>query len=150
MRFRAAIELGGKTATGIRVPPEVVESLGAGKRPAVHVTVGGHAYRTTVGVMGGQFMLPLSAVNRSAAGVAPGDPVDVRIELDTQPRTVEVPTDLAAALAEEPAAKRIFDALSYSQQRWFVLNIEGAKTQATRDRRVAAAVSRLAEGRGQR
>lgn len=47
MRFRATVELNGKTATGIEVPEEVVTALGSGARPPVAVTIGGHTYRTT-------------------------------------------------------------------------------------------------------
>ena len=99
MRFRAIVELSGKTATGIRVPAEVVEGLGQGRRPPVSVTIGGYTYRSTVGVMGGQFMLPLSAENRTAAGVAAGDEVEVEVELDTRSREVSVPADFAEALS---------------------------------------------------
>jgi hypothetical protein len=86
MRFRATIESSGKTATGIRVPEEVVIGLGAGKRPPVRVTINGHTYRGTVAIMGGVFMMGVSAENRARAGVAASDVVDVDIELDTQPR----------------------------------------------------------------
>ena len=92
----------------------------------------------------------MSAENRQAAGVAAGDEIDVELELDTAPREVTVPDDFAAALATEPDAQRFFDGLSYSQQRWFVLGIEDAKTAETRQRRVTTAVARLREGRGQR
>ncbi|MGK5113113.1 YdeI/OmpD-associated family protein [Geodermatophilus sp. CPCC 205506] len=146
MRFRTTIELGGKTATGMQVPAEVVEALGAGKRPAVTVTVGGHTYRSTVAPYTGAYYLPLSAENRTAAGIAAGDTVEVEVELDTAPRVVEVPADLAAALDAEPEARRRFDALSYSHQRRHVLAVEGAKAEATRQRRVASAVAMLLEG----
>ena len=135
MRFRSNVTLNGKTATGIRVPDEVVERLGSGKRPAVTVTVGDHTYRTTVASMGGEFWLPLSAENREAAGVAAGDDIEVRIEIDTAPREVTVPKGLAAALKRDPAAKTTFDALSYSGKRRYVLSVEGAKTDETRGRR---------------
>ncbi len=143
-QFTATVLLGGKTATGIRVPPEVVDRLGAGRRPAVRVTVGDHTYRSTVAVMGGEFMVPLSADNRTRAGVDAGDEVDVRLQLDTAPREVTVPADLAAALEAVPRARTRFYGLSYSQKRWYVLGIENAKTPATRERRVAKAVSALA------
>ncbi|MGK5170595.1 YdeI/OmpD-associated family protein [Geodermatophilus sp. CPCC 205761] len=146
MRFTTTIELGGKTATGMQVPAEVVEALGAGKRPAVTVTVGGHTYRSTVAPFTGAYYLPLSAENRTAAGIAAGDTVEVEVELDTAPRVVEVPADLAAALDAEPEARRRFDALSYSHQRRHVLAVEGAKAEATRQRRVASAVAMLLEG----
>lgn len=101
MRFRATVLLGGKTATGIPVPDEVVAGLGSSKRPAVRITIAGHSYRSTVARMGQEFMLPLSAENRTSAGVAAGDEVDVDIELDTEPREVTVPPDFAAELDRE-------------------------------------------------
>ncbi|MFC0447222.1 YdeI/OmpD-associated family protein [Rhodococcus jostii] len=146
MRFRTTIELGGKTATGFRIPDAVVEELGSGKRPAVRVTIGSHTYRTTVAPMGGVFMIPLSAENRTGAGVAAGDEVDVDVELDTEPRVVTVPADFAAALDRQPDARKAFDALSYSNQRRHVLSIEGAKTDETRQRRIGKAVDALRQG----
>lgn len=146
MRFRTTIELGGKTATGFRVPPDVVEALGSGKRPPVRVTLGGHTYRSTVAAYGGDFMLPLSAENREAAGLAAGDEVEVELELDTAPREVVVPPDFAAALDRDPGARRSFDALSYSDRRRFVLSIDDAKTPETRQRRIDKAVVTLREG----
>jgi hypothetical protein len=146
MRFTSTVELHGKTATGMEVPPEVVDALGGGKKPAVTVTVGGHSYRSSIASMGGRFLLPLSAERRAAAGVTAGDRVEVDVELDTEPRTVEVPADLAAALDAAPGARRRFDALAYSHQLRHVLAVEGAKAEATRARRVAAAVAMLLEG----
>ena len=145
--FRATIELGGKTATGIRVPPEVVASLGSHKRPAVRVTLNGHTYRSTIAPLGGEFMLPVSADVREAAGVAAGDEVDVDVELDTEPREVTVPPDFAEALDGDADARRFFDGLSYSNKRRHVLSIEEAKTAETRQRRIAKALSTLREGK---
>ena len=150
MRFRAEVQLAGKTATGIVVPAEIVEGLAAGGRPPVRVTVAGHTYRTTVATRGGEFKLPLSAENRAAAGVSAGDEVDVGIELDPQPREVTVPPDFVEALAADEAAKRFFEGLSYSQKQWFVIGIEQAKKPETRQRRIVKAVTRLREGRAQR
>ncbi|HLE14597.1 MAG TPA: YdeI/OmpD-associated family protein [Anaerolineales bacterium] len=149
MRFRAEILLGGKTATGIRVPAEIVASLGPSKRPAVRVTINGHTYLSTVASMAGEFMLPVSAENRMSAGVAAGDEVDVDIELDTEPREVTVPPDFMDALNRDADARRFFDGLSYSHKRRYVLSIEDAKTAETRQRRIAKAVSQLREGRTQ-
>ncbi len=146
MRFRGVVELSGKTATGIEVPPEVVTGLGQGKRPPVRVTIGGYTYRTTVAVMGGRYLFPLSAEHRAAAGVGAGDEVDVGIELDTQPREVSLPADFAAALEENPEAKRCFTGLSHSQQRQHVLAITGARTPQTRQRRIDKAVASLLPG----
>jgi hypothetical protein len=147
MRFRTTILQGDKTATGIRIPDEVVEALGSGKRPAVTVTINGFTYRNTVAVMGGEYMIGVSAENRAGAGVAGGDEVDVDIELDTAPRVVSVPADFAAALDAEPDARRMFDGLSYSNKSWHVLQVDGAKTDETRQRRIAKSVAALREGR---
>ena len=147
MRFRATLETEGKTATGINVPAEVVDALGAGKRPRVTVTINGHTYRSSVAVLGGRYMLGVSAENRAAAGVEGGQDVDVDLELDTASREVTVPSDFAAALAAEPAAQATFDGLSYSNKSWHVLQIDGAKTDETRQRRIAKSVEALRAGR---
>lgn len=149
MRFRTTILRAGKTATGIRVPDEVVEALGTGKRPPVRVTINGFTYRSTVAVMGGTFLVGLSAENRAGAGVAGGDDVEVDIELDSAPRELTVPADLAEALDREPAARRFFDGLSYSKRQWHMLSVEGAKTDETRQRRIAKSVEMLRAGRAQ-
>src|SRR3954453_20686065 len=98
LTFTATLETNGKTATGIEVPEAVVEQLGKGKKPPVTVGIGSHSYRSTVAVMGGRFLLPVSAENRSRAGIAAGDQVEVTLVLDEAPREVVVPDDFAAAL----------------------------------------------------
>ena len=147
MRFTASIELSGKSATGIEVPAEVVASLGSGKRPPVRVTLSGHTYRSSVGSMGGRFMIPVTAEVRQVTGVKAGDQVAIDLELDTEVRSVEVPPDLAAALAADPEAKRFFETLSYSNQRRHVEPIEQAKTDDTRRRRIEKSVGLFHEGR---
>lgn len=141
--FQATVEPARKTATGIEVPPDVLEQLGAGKRPAVTVDLGTHTYRTTVGTMGGRHLIPVSAEVRAASGVAAGDVLTVTLTLDTAPRVVEVPADLAEALADVPTAQAAFAALSYSGQRAHVLSVEGAKTPATRTSRIAKVLAAL-------
>jgi hypothetical protein len=143
MRFHATIQLGGKTATGLEVPADVLAALGPGKRPRVRVTINGHTYPSTVGSVGGRSLIPVSAEVRAKAGVAAGDEVEVDIVADTQPRQAEVPEDLAAALDREPAARRAFEQLSYSGQRRHILAVEQAKTQQTRQRRIDKAVTEL-------
>jgi hypothetical protein len=147
MRFRATLESNGKTATGIQVPDEVVEALGAGRKPAVHVSIAGHTYRSTIASRGGRYLLGVSAENRERAGVAAGDELDVELELDTEPREVAVPPDLMAAFAAAAEAKRFFDTLTPSQKQWYVLPIEQAKAVETRERRIAKALAMLREGR---
>jgi hypothetical protein len=143
LRFRTTILRAGKTATGIEVPAEVVTRLGTTKRPPVRVTINGYTYRSTVAVMSGVFMISVSAQNRESAGVAGGDEVEVELELDTAPREIAVPADLAEALDHDPDARKRFDALSYSRQQAHVLAVEGAKTSQTRQRRIAQVVSTL-------
>lgn len=147
MRFHTTILQSGKTTTGIQVPDEVVEALGAGKRPAVKVTIKGYTYRSTIAVMGGVFMVGVNADNRTAAGVAGGEEVDVDVELDTAPREVTVPADLAAALEAEPDALRTFEGMSYSNRSWHVLQVTGAKTNETRQRRITKSIDVLKQGR---
>ncbi|MET8848836.1 YdeI/OmpD-associated family protein [Amycolatopsis sp. NPDC004625] len=146
MKFRTTVLLGGRTATGLPVPADVVEALGAGKKPAVTVTLRGHTYRTTVASRGGQFLVPLSAENRGAAGVAAGDDVEVEIALDTAPRELDVPAELAEALAADATARARFESLSYSAKQRFVLPIGQAKTDETRHRRVAKVIADLRAG----
>lgn len=147
MKFQATLQLNGKTATGIEVPPEIVEALGNGKRPAVKVTIGSYSYRSTVAPMGGKFYLPVSAEHRTAAGIAAGDAIEVELALDTAPREVEVPDDFATALAGDAAAKGFFDSLSYSDRRRHVLAIAEAKTPETRQRRIVKAMELLRAGK---
>lgn len=143
MQFRATVQLDGKTATGIRVPEAIVEALGAGNRPRVRVTLDGYSYQTTVGRMRGEFLVPVSAAVREQAGVAAGDEVEVGIELDTGPRELVVPVELSAALERNPSAREAFERLSHSNRKRHVLAIEGAKTEQTRERRLAKIINEL-------
>jgi Bacteriocin-protection, YdeI or OmpD-Associated/Domain of unknown function (DUF1905) len=143
-RFTAILELAGKTATGVTVPPDAVEAIHSGRQPLVRVTIGSHTYRSKVAVRGGAYKVPVSAENRERAGVVAGDEVEVTLELDTEPREITVPPDLAVALEAAPAAQAAFAALSYSRQRYHVESVEGAKKPQTRARRVAKAVEALA------
>jgi len=147
LKLHVTIEKGGKNTTGIEIPPEVVESLGAGKKPKVQVTINGYSYRSSIASMGGRFMLPVSAEVREKANVTGGDEVDIDLELDTAPRVIEVPPDLGSALDAEPAARTLFDTLSYSNKRRLVEPVVAAKTEETRQRRIAKTVENLAAGK---
>jgi bacteriocin resistance YdeI/OmpD-like protein/uncharacterized protein DUF1905 len=147
MRFRTTILQSSKTATGIEVPPDVVASLGSGKQPLVRVTINGFTYRSAVAVMGGVSMVGVSAENRAGAGVKGGDEVDVDIELDTEPRTVSVPPELAAALDADPAAKATFEKLSPSNKGWHVSQVTGTANPETRQRRIEKQIAALHAGR---
>jgi len=145
MKFTTTVQ-GSGNKTGIEVPEQVVSELGAGKRPPVVVTINGKSYRSSIAVMGGQNLISLSAANREFVGAEAGDTVDVDLELDTQPRIVEVPGDLAAAMAAEPAAQEFYATLSYSAQRRYVEPLGEAKTPETRSRRIAKVVEDLKAG----
>ncbi len=133
--------------TGIEVPSELVETLGGGKRPAVVVNVNGYEYRNTVAVMGGKYLVSVSAAVRKATGLAGGDPIDVTLTLATGPRAVDVPDEFKAALDREPTAAAFFANLSNSLQRYHADQITGAKTDETRDRRIAKAVDLFLAGK---
>lgn len=141
MRFDTTLFQTGNN-TGIEVPPEVVAALGGGKRAAVTVTVNGFTYPSTLAVMGGRHLLPFSSDKRAATGLAGGDAIVVDLELDTAPRSVEIPDDLAAALAEA-GVTAAFDALAPSARKAHETNVEGAKAPETRERRIAAIVAKL-------
>ena len=145
MEFRTTVVQSGKTATGLQVPDDVVAALGGGKRPPVTVTLGGYGYRTTVAPMGGAFWIPLAAEHRQAAGVAAGEDVDVRVELDTAPRDTQLPDDLAAAL--DDGARSFFDGLAPSHRKEWVRWVEEAKKPETRATRIDKAAAALREGR---
>jgi len=133
--------------TGIEVPDELIAELGAGRRPPVLVKLNGYEYRTTVGVMGGTAMVSVSAAVRAATGLAGGDPVTVTLTVADTPREVEIPADLAAALAADETAAAFFAGLSNSLQRYHCDNVTGAKTPETRQRRIDKAVALFREGR---
>ncbi len=143
MKFRTTLLAAGRTATGIEVPASLVEDLGAGRRPAVKVTINGFTYRSTVAVMNGAFMLPVSAENRAGAGIEAGQEIDVDVTLDTEPSTVEVPGDFAAALDAVPAARERFDKMPYTHRKEHVRAITEAKKPETRQRRITKAIEDL-------
>lgn len=146
MRFATTLSQFGNN-TGIEVPDDVVAALGAGRRPAVVVRVNGYEYRSTIAVMGGKHLISFSSDKRAATGLRGGDPIEVELDLDTEPRTVEVPADLAAAL-EEAGLAEAFAGLSVTNRKRHVLAVEGAKAPETRARRVAALVDALVDELG--
>ena len=128
--------------TGIQIPDEIIEKLGSGRRPLVRLTLKGYSYRGAAAVMGGKFMVALSAENRHAAGVKGGEDVDVTIALDLEPRTVELPQDLKTALVKAGALDA-FHASAPSMKKEYVRQVEEAKAKETRDRRITKIVEKL-------
>ena len=147
MEFRGELERTGGTTTGFQVPDEVVAALGGGGRPKVVVRLNGLEFRSSIARMGGSHWLGVSAERRAAAGVEGGQVYDVEVELDSAPRTVEVPADLASALAAEPAAKAFWDAMAPSNQRWHADQLTSARTGETRARRLAKSLDLLRAGK---
>jgi hypothetical protein len=142
LTFEATLELNGKTATGLTVPEDVVERLGAGKRPPVLVTINGYTYRSTIAVMGGRSMLGVAAEHRAGAGVQAGDRLKITLELDAAPRTVDVPADLAKAM-KSAGVTAAFERLSYTHRKEHVRAVEDAKKPETRERRILKAIEML-------
>ncbi len=143
MRFTAELKRTGANTTGIVVPPDVLEALGGGKRPRVRVTLNGFAFSLTLGSMGGRVMIPVSAERRGAARVEGGRSYDVAIEIDATPEPIEIPEDLAAALAAAGLTET-FAKLAPSHRKEHVRAITEAKAAETRQRRIAKAVEMVA------
>lgn len=143
LKFKAELLLAGKTATGIRVPDEIVENLGAGKRPPVKATINDYTYQNTIAVMNGVYMLSVSNSVREKAGVKSGEMVEVELELDKAPRDVDVPHDFRKALEQNADAKLFFDSLSNSNKKRYTISIEQAKTEDTKNRRIEKAIADL-------
>jgi len=132
----------GRPVTGIVVPEEIILGFGKGKKPPVKVTLNGYTYRSTVAVMGGAYMISLSSENRTAAGVHGGDTLEVTLELDDEPRIVEVPADLAKALASVGLTDK-FNALAFSHRKEYVRSVVEAVAPETRTRRIDAVIKKL-------
>lgn len=141
IRYRTTMYLSGRN-TGIPVPAEVLEQLGGGKRPAVLVEVNGYRYPSTVASMGGQYLIPFSSDHRAASGIGGGDELEVGLSVDSSPREVAVPADLASAL-EEAGLTETFAQLAPSHRKAHVTAVEGAKSAETRQRRIESAIAKL-------
>jgi len=142
MKFKAKLIPSGN-ATAVEVPVAVTQSLGAGARPPARITINGHSWRSRVAVMRGSSLIGISAANREASGIQPGDPVEVSVELDAEPRVMAVPEDLAAALSKRKPLRAAFESLPFGLQRKHVAAIEEAKSEATRARRIEKLVAEL-------
>ncbi|MFC4068163.1 YdeI/OmpD-associated family protein [Actinoplanes subglobosus] len=147
MEYRGELEQTGGNTTGFRIPDEFVAGLGGGGRPKVVVRVGGFEFRSSIARMGGEYWLGVSAERRAAGGLEGGQVYELEIGLDDAPRTVEVPEDLAAALAAEPEVKAFWESVSFSNQRWHAEQLTSAKTAETRARRLAKSLDLLRAGK---
>ena len=143
LKFSTTLLQAGKTATGIKIPEEIIEKLGGGKKPLVKVTINNFTYRSAVAVMGGAYMVGVNAENREGANVKGGDKINVTIELDTEERIVEVPAEFQKQLSKNAAAKKMFDTLSNSKKKALIIPIANAKTDETRNRNIEKALKSL-------
>jgi hypothetical protein len=144
--FRAIILATGKNAAGIKVPAAIVDQLGAGKKPAVVVTLNGFSYRSSIASMDGSFMISVSQDTRAKSGLEAGQEVEVQLEVDTQPRVLELTPEIQQALDQHPQAKERYQSLSYSKQRWLMEPIMAIKGEETRTNRIARAIQQLHDG----
>lgn len=142
IRFHTTILTTGKNTAGIHVPEEIIKQLGSGKRPLVRVTINNYTYRSAVAVMDSKYMISFNSEHRKAAGVQGGGETDVTLELDLEPRTVEIPNDLRDALL---AAKVLdaFEKTAPSMKKEYVRQVVEPKTPETRARRIAKIVEKL-------
>ena len=146
LRLTATLEARGPAAAVI-LDDDQMAAIGEGpKRFPVRATINGYTWRTTVTPMRGENLLGLNREVRSGAGVEAGDTVEVLIELDTEPREVEVPAALAAALETDTVAKQAFEGMAFTHRKEFARWIDEAKREETRERRVAQALEMLREG----
>jgi hypothetical protein len=142
--FITVLSATGGNNVGIVVPDDVVAGFGRGKRVPVLVTIdGGYSYRNTISSMRGQFLISFIAETRAATGKGAGDEISVKLELDEEPRTVEIPEPLAVLLSAEPQLLEAWNKLSYSKQRGHVEPIVAARGEDTRTRRVEKAIKAL-------
>jgi hypothetical protein len=143
------VQAAGMTATGIPVPDAVVAQLGAGKNPPVTVSLRPsgsdtewYSYRISIATRDGQYIMSFSSAHRAASGLGADDEIDVSLELDTTPRTMVIPEDLASALTAAGALDA-FLALSYSRQRGHIEPVEAARAIETRQRRIEKIVAEV-------
>jgi hypothetical protein len=142
MKFRATVIPSGN-ATAVEVPDDVMAALGPDPRPPVAVTINGATWRSRIALMRGQKLIGISAAHRDAAGIAEGDEIELDVTLDTAPREVEEPQDLKSALDASPTARTAFDKLAFGLKAKYVRDIEAAKSDEVRARRIAKLVESL-------
>jgi len=134
----------GGGGTLVPVPKDVAAKMGLKGMPKVQAVIAGQPYRGSLMPMGdGTYCLGVLKSIQQAAGVKPGDTITVEIELDTAPRTVEPPPDLAKVIARDKKAAAVWEKLSYTNRKEMARGLEEAKTRETRERRLAAALDRL-------
>ncbi|GAB3833503.1 YdeI/OmpD-associated family protein [Kribbella italica] len=140
--FEAVIQDAGGGGAYVEIPTDVLTALGGGARIPVQATFDAVPYQGSIVSMGGCQALGVLKGIRTTLSKSPGDTVTVTLTRDTAERTVEVPSDLAAALAEA-GLREPFDRLSYSHRREHVTAVQDAKKPETRGRRIAKTLDLL-------
>ncbi len=143
MKFTSSLQIADADNAGIRVPEDVVTALGGGHHPKVAVTLNGYTYRSSIAKMGDGFWIPANKTRRAEGKLDVDVPYEIEIELDTAPRTVDVPEELTAHFGIDPAAKAAWEAMSYSTQLRAVTPILNAKKPETRQRNVEKVIAQL-------
>jgi hypothetical protein len=128
--------------TGIEVPSEAIDKLGSGKRPTVTAQIGDYTWTVMIGVMGGRHLIPFAKEKREATGLGAGDAITLTLSVLTEPRVVEVPAELLAAL-DQAGVGAAFDALSFTLRKEAARAVTEAKAEATRERRIAKVIDGL-------
>jgi hypothetical protein len=149
VKFEAVLtsDPGGGGGTFISIPGHVAAKLGLRGMPKIQAVIAGAPYRGSLRPMGdGTYGLGVLKSIQAGAGVGAGDRITVLLELDTAPRTVEVPADLAAVLAGDKKAAAAWDKLSFTNKKEVAASLDSAKKPETRERRLNAAVSNLRGG----
>jgi hypothetical protein len=143
-------EQGEKTGwTYIKVPSRIAQNLMPGQKRSFRVkgTLDSHSIiQVALVPMGeGNFILAVNASMRKIIKKQKGQSVKVTLEVDHS--ELKPPAELIACLKDEPAALKNFNALPKSHQHYFTRWISSAKTDITKSKRIAEAVSGLASGR---
>ena len=147
VRIRARLQARGPAAAVVLSDEQVAAMAGDARAPAVTVRVNGQTFAGRIGRMGGEALLGFNRAVREQTGVAVGDELELEIALDSEPRAVEVPEDLAERLADDDAARAAFDAIAYTHRKAFARWVADARRPDTRRRRIAETLTMLREGR---
>jgi bifunctional DNA-binding transcriptional regulator/antitoxin component of YhaV-PrlF toxin-antitoxin module len=147
--FDAALEADPRTGDVFVVAPFSVEEVyGTKEELPVQTAIEGFPYQGELTPLGdGYHALIIPREVRRAVGKTVGDELHVALRHDLSERVIKMPEDLAAALAEAPAAFTFFKTLEKLEQRSYVRYVKGAKTPEMRAKRLMETVYRLGVGR---
>ena len=132
----------------VSIPFDVEKVYGTKGQVKVKAWFDGAPYRGVLANMGtGCHVILVRKDIRAAIGKNVGDTIRVEIERDTEERVVEIPEQLAKALAKNKKAGNFFDSLSYTNRKEYARWISDAKKDETRTKRLEATVEKLLAGK---